>query len=129
MIRRAHPTAEWPAQQLREAFPFDQVPRNLLRDRDQIFGDTFRAQVTDMQIQEVLSAPRSPCSIRRECLDYAIVFGAASLRRTLSSFLGQGRAGASADPATGAGTSGSRFAVLVLTVAVAIGWQVLGYRR
>lgn len=30
----AHPTAEWTAQQLREAFPFDQVPRYLLRDRD-----------------------------------------------------------------------------------------------
>ena len=29
----AHPTAEWTAQQLREAFPFDQVPRYLLRDR------------------------------------------------------------------------------------------------
>jgi len=25
-----HPTAEWTGQQLREAFPFDQFPRNLL---------------------------------------------------------------------------------------------------
>ena len=56
----AHPTAEWTAQQLREAFPFDQIPRYLLRDRDKIFGDDFRRQVSDMQIQEVLSAPRSP---------------------------------------------------------------------
>jgi hypothetical protein len=56
----AHPTAEWTAQQLREAFPFDQVPRYLLRDRDRIFGNTFQAQVKDMQIKEVLSAPRSP---------------------------------------------------------------------
>ena len=38
----AHPTAEWTAQQLREAFPFDQVPRYLLRDRDGIFGREFR---------------------------------------------------------------------------------------
>jgi putative transposase len=30
----AHPTAEWTGQQLREAFPFDQLPRYLLRDRD-----------------------------------------------------------------------------------------------
>jgi transposase InsO family protein len=75
----AHPTADWTAQQLREAFPFDQVPCYLLRDRDQIFGDTFRAQVNNMQIKEVLSAPRPPWqrayvervigSIRRECLD------------------------------------------------------------
>src|SRR6201997_1695038 len=35
----AHPTAEWTGQQLREAFPFDQPPRYLLRDRDAIFGD------------------------------------------------------------------------------------------
>jgi putative transposase len=32
----AHPTAEWAGQQLREAFPFDQLPRYLLRDRDAI---------------------------------------------------------------------------------------------
>jgi putative transposase len=92
-----HPTAEWTAQQLREAFPFDQVPRYLLRDRDKIFGDTFREQVKDMNIEEVLSAPRSPWqrayvervigSIRRECLDHVIVFGESSLRRTLSSYL------------------------------------------
>ena len=92
----AHPTAEWTAQQLREAFPFDQIPRYLLRDRDKIFGDTFREQVKDMNIEEVLSAPRSPWqrayvervigSIRRECLDHVIVFGEASLRRTLSCY-------------------------------------------
>jgi hypothetical protein len=33
-----HPTVEWTARQLREAFPFDQVPRYLLRDRDRILG-------------------------------------------------------------------------------------------
>jgi len=90
----AHPTAEWTAQQLREAFPFDQIPRYLLRDRDKIFGDDFRRQVSDMQIQEVLSAPRSPWqrayvervigSIRRECLDHVIVFNEAGLRRMLT---------------------------------------------
>jgi len=92
----AHPTAEWTGQQLREAFPFDQSPRFLLRDRDGIFGDDFRKQVNDMKIEEVLSAPRSPWqrayvervigSIRRECLDHVIVFGEGSLRRTLSSY-------------------------------------------
>jgi putative transposase len=56
----AHPTAEWAGQQLREAFPFDQLPRYLLRDRDAIFGMEFREQVRDMGICEVLSAPRSP---------------------------------------------------------------------
>jgi putative transposase len=92
----AHPTAEWTGQQLREAFPFDQLPRYLLRDRDAIFGNDFRGQVRDMGICEVLSAPRSPWqrayvervigSIRRECLDHVIVFHENSLRRTLNSY-------------------------------------------
>ena len=56
----AHRTAEWTAQQLRDAFPWDTAPRYLLRDRDRIFGDAFSKQVQDMAIQEVRSAPRSP---------------------------------------------------------------------
>jgi len=93
----AHPTAEWTAQQLREAFPFDQVPKYLLRDRDGIFGADFTKQVTSLSIEEVLSAPRSPWqrayiervigSIRRECLDHLIVFNEASLYRHVQSFL------------------------------------------
>ena len=92
----AHPTAEWTGQQLREAFPFDQLPRYLLRDRDAIFGDKFREQVRDMGIHEVLSTPRSPRqrayvervidSIRRECLDHLTVLDETSLRRILISY-------------------------------------------
>ena len=92
----AHPTAEWTAQQLREAFPWDSVPRYLLRYRDRIFGHEFTAQVKAMGIKQVLSAPRSPWqrayverligSIRRECLDHVIVFNERSLHRTLTSF-------------------------------------------
>jgi putative transposase len=92
----AHPTADWTGQQLREAFPFAQLPRYLLRDRDAIFGDDFREHVRDMGICEVLSAPRSPWqrayiervigSFRRECLDHMIVFHETSLRRTLTSY-------------------------------------------
>jgi putative transposase len=93
----AHPTAEWTAQQLREAFPWDTTPRYLLRDRDRIFGDAFGKQVQDMGIEEVLSTPRSPWqrayvermigTIRRECLDHVIVFSEASLYRHLKSFM------------------------------------------
>jgi putative transposase len=92
----AHPTAEWTGQQLREAFPFDVLPRYLLRDRDATFGDDFRRQVTDMGIQEVLSTPAIPLATgvcrtghwfhRRECLDHAIVFNETSLRRILISY-------------------------------------------
>ena len=41
----AHPTAEWTGQQLREAFPFEGVPRYLLRDRNGIFGADFTKEV------------------------------------------------------------------------------------
>jgi hypothetical protein len=56
----AHPTAEWTARQLIEAFPEDSAPRYLLRDRDQIYGEEFRLRVQGMQIEEVITAPRSP---------------------------------------------------------------------
>jgi len=92
-----HPTAEWTAQQLREAFPWDTAPRYLLRDRDRVFGDDFTQQVQEFGIQEVLGAPRSPWqrayiervigSIRRECLDHVIVVSEASLRRILGGYL------------------------------------------
>jgi transposase InsO family protein len=93
----AHPTAEWTAHQLREAFPWDSAPRYLLRDRDRIFGHEFVQQVKAMGIKQVLSAPRSPWqrayvervigTIRRECLDHVIVFNQTSLSRHLQSFL------------------------------------------
>jgi putative transposase len=93
----AHPTAEWTAPQLREAFPWDTAPRYLLRDRDRIFGDDFRKQVKAMSIKEVLAAPHSPWqrayvervigTIRRECLDHVIVFSEASLYRHVKSFV------------------------------------------
>ena len=44
----AHPTSEWTGQQLREAFPFAELPRYLLPDRDAIFSNDFREQVRDM---------------------------------------------------------------------------------
>ena len=40
----AHPTAEWTALQIREAFPFDTAPRYLLRDRDRIYGQEFASK-------------------------------------------------------------------------------------
>jgi hypothetical protein len=46
----APPTAEWTGQQLREAFPFDQIPRYLLRDGDGIFGREFRRDVAAIGI-------------------------------------------------------------------------------
>src|SRR6202521_3192640 len=89
--------AEWTAQQIVEAFPFDRAPKYLLRDRDRINGYGFRSQLEVMDSGEVRSAPRSPWqspfvervigSIRRECLDHVIVFDESSLRRTIRSYL------------------------------------------
>jgi putative transposase len=92
----ANPTSEWAARQITEAFPWDSAPRYLLRDRDSVYGDSFRATVKDLDIREVLTAPRSPWqrayverligSVRRECLDHLIVLKESSLRRILNSY-------------------------------------------
>jgi transposase InsO family protein len=86
-----HPTAEWTAQQLVEGFPWDETPRYLLRDRDGIYGTSFRQRARHIGIEEVVIAPRSPGqnpyverligSIRRECLDHVIVLHEQHLRR------------------------------------------------
>ena len=92
----AHPTAEWAAQQMRDAFPWNKAPRFLIRDRDRNYGDAYRQTVQGMEIEEVLTAPHSPWqngyverligSIRRECLDHVIVLNEISLRRILRSY-------------------------------------------
>jgi len=91
-----HPTAEWTAQQVIEAFPDDTAPRWALRDRDAVYGDVFRRRVAGIGISEVISSPSSPWqnpyaervigSIRRECLDHVIVLGERHLRRILTSY-------------------------------------------
>jgi putative transposase len=92
----AHPSSEWTAQQLVQAFPWDQAPRYLLRDRDGCYGGQFRETAIAMGIHEVLTAPQSPWqnayverligSIRRECLDHVIVFNEFGLRRVLRDY-------------------------------------------
>jgi putative transposase len=91
-----HPTAEWTAQQVIDAFPWAEAPRYLLRDRDRIYGAYFRQRVRHMGIEEVLIAPKSPWqnpyverligSIRRECLDHVIVLHERHLRRLLTEY-------------------------------------------
>jgi putative transposase len=91
-----HPTSEWVARQLLEAFPWDTAPRYLLRDRDRIYGDSFSEAARWLGIREVLTAPQSPWqnayverligSIRRECLDHVIVLNESGLRRILKSY-------------------------------------------
>ena len=58
-----HPTAQWTTQQIVEAFPWDTVPRYLLRDRDSIYSEAFQHRIKYMGIEEVKTAPRSPWQI------------------------------------------------------------------
>ncbi len=91
-----HPTAQWTAQQLVEAFPFDTAPHYLLRDRDGIYSEIAQRRIKSLGIEDVVTAPRSPWqnpfvervigSIRRDCLDHVIVFNERHLRRILREY-------------------------------------------
>jgi len=91
-----NPTAEWIARQIIEAFPWDQAPRYLIRDRDRAYGAVVTQRLRAMGIRDQPIAPRSPWqngyvervigSIRRECLDHVIIFGEAHLRRVLAAY-------------------------------------------
>ena len=90
------PTAEWVARQLTEAFPWDEAPRYLVRDRDRIYGAVVTRRMRTMGIRDRPTAPASPWqngfaerligSIRRECVDHCIIFGEAHLRRILRAY-------------------------------------------
>jgi transposase InsO family protein len=79
----ANPTAEWIARQITEAFPWDQAPQYLIRDRDASYGYVVTRRLAAMGIRDRPTAPRSPWqnghierlidSIRRECLDHTVI--------------------------------------------------------
>ncbi len=91
-----HPTDAWVAQQLREATPFDQRPRWLIRDNDRKYGQAFAGVAAAGGIAVVRTAYRAPkenavCerflgSVRRECLDHLLVLGESHLRRILRDY-------------------------------------------
>ncbi len=93
-----HPTAEWIAHQITDAFPWDEAPDYLIRDRDGSYGHAVTKRLAAMGIRDHPTAPRSPWqnghaerligSIRRECLDHVVVFGDAHLRRILAAYTG-----------------------------------------
>ncbi len=91
-----HPTAEWLARQITEAFPWTSAPAYLVRDNDRAYGDVFKSRVRAMGIRDRPISPGSPWqnayvkrligTVRRECLDRMLVFGAAHLRQILSAY-------------------------------------------
>ena len=91
-----HPTAEWLARQITEAFPWASAPTYLVRDNDRGYGQTFRLRVRAMGIRDRPISPGSPWqngyaerligTLRRECLDQMVIFSEAHLRRILSGY-------------------------------------------
>jgi transposase InsO family protein len=92
-----HPTAAWTSQQLVEAFGDGKLPRFLIRDRDSVYGSTFRERVKALGIEEVIIAPRGPWqspyvertigTLRRECLNHVVVLGERHLRRIVKKYI------------------------------------------
>ena len=91
----AHPTAEWIPQQITEAFPWNEAPRYLTRDRDGVYGPVVRRRLRAMGIRDKPISAGSPwqnCfaerligSIRRECI-HVVALGEQHLRRVLRSY-------------------------------------------
>ena len=91
------PTDAWTAQQLREATPYGQTPKYLIRDHDSKFGPCFArvAATSGIKILKTpYQAPRANAicerflgSIRRECLDHVLIFHEKQLHRVLRSYV------------------------------------------
>src|SRR5205809_811721 len=90
------PTDPWVAQQLREATPYGQTPKYLIRDNDRKFGLSFARVATTTGIKVLRTPYRTPqanavCerflgSVRRECLDHFLIFHEKQLTRLLKAY-------------------------------------------
>jgi putative transposase len=91
------PTDAWTAQQLREATPFGQTPKYLIRDNDSKFGSCF-ARVAATSGIKILKTPyhapraNAVCerflgSVRRECLDHVLIIHEKQLHRMLNAYV------------------------------------------
>ncbi|HET8628622.1 MAG TPA: integrase core domain-containing protein [Thermomicrobiales bacterium] len=92
-----HPTDAWVAQQLREATPFGEPPRFLIRDNDRKYGPRFDRLAAASGIRVLRTPVRAPLanatcerflgSVRRECLDHMLVVSEAHPRRALHAYV------------------------------------------
>jgi transposase InsO family protein len=88
-----HPTDAWLAQQLREATPYGQQPKFLIRDNDGKFGPAFAHLARASGIRIIRTPVRTPRanalierffgSVRRECLDHMLILGERHLHQVL----------------------------------------------
>jgi transposase InsO family protein len=92
----AHPTAEWVAQQIVEAFAWDEAPKYLVRDRDAVYAEVVKRRLRGLGIRDRPVAPRSLWqnayverligSVRRECVDHVIVLGESHLHKIMAKY-------------------------------------------
>lgn len=91
------PTEAWTAQQLREATPYATGPKYLIRDNDNKYGELFDrvGKATGIEVLKIpYRAPRANAicerfigSVRRECLDHLLIFGARQLHRVIREYV------------------------------------------
>jgi len=106
------PRDAWVAQQLREATPYGQAPKYLIRDNDSKFGPCFTRVATTSRIEMLktpVHAPRANAicerflrSVRQECLDHLLILKEKQLQRVLQAYVSYFKSGttASGDGAT-----------------------------
>jgi len=93
----AHPSDEWVAQQLREATPFGEGPKHLIRDNDSKYGVHFANVAAGANIDVIATPYHTPkanaiCerfigSVRRECLDWLFIWNERHLHRVLRDYV------------------------------------------
>ena len=91
------PSDAWVAQQLREATPYGQAPKYLIRDNDGKFGPCFARVATTSAIEMLKTpyhAPRANAicerfmrSVRQECLDHLLILQERQLQRILNAYV------------------------------------------
>jgi transposase InsO family protein len=92
-----HPTSEWVAQQLREAFPYDSVPGYLIFDRATNFDEEVVETMKGFGITPKRTSFRSPWqngvaerwvgNCRRDLLDHVIILNERHLKRLMSEYV------------------------------------------
>jgi putative transposase len=92
-----HPTSQWVVQQLREAFPFQSVPRYLIFDHDAKYGMQVRVAVRSLGMNPIRTSFESPWqngvaerwveSCRRDLLDHIIAMNERHLKRLLAEYV------------------------------------------
>jgi transposase InsO family protein len=92
-----NPTAEWTGLEVKQAFPWVEAPKYLLRDNDKIYGEKFYQTIDNMSIEQVRISPYCPWqnpyverfmgTLRRDCLDHMIILGEDHLYEIVKEFV------------------------------------------